>query len=118
MSYERSHESFLRHLVVRGKRLNKSGKKKEFDVTPDQVIDILHQQQFRCAITGVLMAHRFNDPKAVSIDRIDSSRGYVSDNVQLVCRWVNIAKGQMSQEQFMALFNEAAASLAEASGQR
>jgi hypothetical protein len=38
-----------------------------------------------------------------SIDRIDSSKGYVVDNIQFVCRIANTAKSDLSQEDFINL---------------
>ena len=35
------------------------------------------------------------------IDRIDSSKGYIVDNVVPCCKYCNIAKNTMSQEEFM-----------------
>ena len=35
-----------------------------------------------------------------SIDRIDSSRGYLKENCQVVCIWINRAKGISSMEDF------------------
>jgi hypothetical protein len=49
------------------------------------------------------MHHRFNDPLTVSVDRIDSTVGYVENNVQLVCQWINIAKGKLGNDAFKAL---------------
>lgn len=52
------------------------------------------------------MAHRFDDLRSVSIDRKDSSLGYTESNVQLVCRWVNLAKGRFSDIDIRAVLDE------------
>ena len=58
------------------------------------------EQQGRCAVSGVLFSdechpHAFvKTPFAPSIDRIDSTGGYVRDNVRLVCMIANFAMGQ------------------------
>ena len=36
---------------------------------------------------------------APSIDRIDSSKGYSNENTRIVCRWYNMAKGELSDEE-------------------
>ncbi len=46
----------------------------------------------------------------VSVDRIDSLKGYTSDNVQLVTAEVNIAKNAMSDDAFFKLCCEHVAS--------
>jgi hypothetical protein len=43
----------------------------------------------------------------VSVDRIDSSKGYVPGNVQLVCKWVNLAKQDYSNDDMEAVLREA-----------
>lgn len=42
-------------------------------------------------------------PNCLSIDRIDSSRGYVEGNIQLVCHAVNLAKNSWPQDVFIDL---------------
>jgi len=42
-------------------------------------------------------------PTNASIDRIDSHQAYVVGNVQLVCRVSNVAKSDLSTDQFLAL---------------
>ena len=58
------------------------------------------RQEGRCAITGIPMTHRWGDNPPytnVSVDRIDSNIGYVRENVQLVCKAVNLMKHAMDQ---------------------
>lgn len=42
------------------------------------------------------------NPFAPSLDRIDNSKGYEPDNIQLVCNLYNAGKGQHTDEQFIA----------------
>lgn len=56
-----------------------------------------------CALSNVPMTHiqgQGKVPTNVSIDRIDPTKGYERDNVQLVCYWVNIMKGALFEEEF------------------
>jgi hypothetical protein len=58
-------------------------------------MEIFEQQGGRCALSGVKMTW-MNErirPTSISIDRIDSSRGYSRDNVRLLCHSVNRMKG-------------------------
>lgn len=57
-----------------------------------------------CALSGIEMTHIRGRGKVgtnISIDRIDSSRGYEEGNVQLVCAAVNRIKGDMTDEDFV-----------------
>ncbi len=60
----------------------------------------------KCALTGWPMTMELANgivQTNCSIDRIDSSRGYVVGNVQLVCRAVNIAKSALPVSDFLNL---------------
>lgn len=46
------------------------------------------------------------NPTNVSVDRIDSTKGYVRDNVQLTQAVVNIAKSDMPDDLFLALCHD------------
>ena len=63
------------------------------------------QQGGMCAVTGLPMQFSAlesgKNSYAVSVDRIDSSRGYYPDNVRLVCARVNLMKMELSDEQTM-----------------
>jgi hypothetical protein len=50
---------------------------REFDLTKQYLMELLEQQKFCCAVTGVKLEHLDNSPRSVSIDRIDSAEGYV-----------------------------------------
>jgi hypothetical protein len=43
-------------------------------------------------------------PLQPSLDRIDSSLGYVPGNVRMICLILNLAKGSMSDDEFRELF--------------
>lgn len=72
------------------------------------LVDLYHRQHGRCAVSGVLMALAPLTPFSISIDRIDSSRGYSRDNAQLVCLSVNMAKLHHDQHMFAGVMDEAA----------
>lgn len=69
---------------------------KTIQINAELVIRLWDHQQGRCAISGMVMLCQAGHLQTVSIDRIDSSKGYVEGNIQLVCRWVNLAKGRFS----------------------
>jgi hypothetical protein len=60
----------------------------------------------KCALTGWPMTMELAKgvvPTNCSIDRVDSLQGYIPGNVQLVCRAVNVAKHDLSPNDFLAL---------------
>lgn len=72
------------------------GLRREFALTEEWLIAELERCDYCCALTGIrfqadgIDGKRCN-PYAPSIDRIDNSRGYTSDNVRLVLTSVNLA---------------------------
>jgi hypothetical protein len=79
--------------------LNAILKKKQRELNIDEVYGIYLRQKGLCAITKRVMTHELGNGKVqtnISIDRIDSAKGYTIDNVQLVCYIVNIMKNEMS----------------------
>lgn len=70
-------------------------------------LELLWQtQKGLCALTGWPMTMELANgvvPTNCSIDRVDSKKGYVVGNVQLVCRAANVAKSNMSTTDFVKL---------------
>lgn len=68
----------------------------------EDLAQLLIDQDFKCALTGYpLSAMELNNN--ASLDRIDSSLGYIEGNVQWVLAEVNMMKQQYSQERFIEL---------------
>ena len=66
-------------------------------------------QNQRCAISGVEMTTVFFSgrvPSNMSVDRIDSEKGYIRGNVQLVCMAVNQMKSDLSNEELLFFCNK------------
>lgn len=78
------------------------------DLTKEQLAEIWKMQGGKCAMTGVdleLTAGTYaqRNPQRVSIDRVDSSGGYTTDNIQLVSCHYNLAKAAYTDDEFMDL---------------
>jgi hypothetical protein len=90
--------------------LRKSSERKKGDTDLDlEYLEQLWQEQNgKCAFTGmplVLRKHgrydgRNDSIKTASLDRIDSSKGYVKGNVQFVSAALNMAKQDMDDDTF------------------
>ena len=71
------------------------------DITAEDVAAML--KPMRCSVTGLELSLDWEgpgrrNPWAPSLDRIDSSKGYVRGNVRMVCVIFNIAKGDWTDE--------------------
>lgn len=74
----------------------------EFTLTLDQLMDIYHDQDGNCAVSGRVLSPMMGDKNAASIDRIVAGGPYSMDNVQLVVKRINTFKGQMNNEELLA----------------
>lgn len=79
-----------------------------YDISILDLIEILQKQRGRCALSGRLFtyASNYKDLNTVSIDRIDSSKDYTKDNIQLVIDIINKAKNVLSNSEFISLCKE------------
>jgi hypothetical protein len=69
----------------------------------EDLLALYEAQGGLCAITLIPMTTGIREGRKrtnVSIDRIDSSKGYSLDNIQLVCTIVNLMKLDMTQTEF------------------
>lgn len=75
-----------------------------FDITCDEIWEIAQAQGMKCVYTGLELNFKENrrDYKP-SFDRIDSSKGYTKDNIQITVFWANQAKSDMEEEEFLNL---------------
>jgi hypothetical protein len=75
-----------------------------WDIEPQDIINLYEQQNGLCALTNWPITWSEKGLTAtVSIDRIDSSEGYIKNNVQLLHKDVNMAKQQYSQDYFIEM---------------
>lgn len=97
-----SPKDFLRDMVKNAKKRSKY-KDLEFDLTLDDMLEIYEKQNGNCALSGVKMTYFVNQDKVktnMSFDRIDSSKGYNKDNIQIVCYYANIMKNDLNLVDF------------------
>jgi len=75
------------------------------DITVNNLIDTFKKQNGKCALTNVAMTH---EPglKAASVDRIDSNGGYTRDNIQLVCKAINLGKNTHSNDDIKSFIED------------
>lgn len=72
------------------------------------------RQKGICPYTGIKMilpetthkSHQIKSLKRASLDRIDSSKGYLKDNVEFVCYAINSAKNNFKKEEMKSFIKE------------
>jgi hypothetical protein len=79
----------------------------DFDIDKQYIYGILKLQKSKCAISGIDIVLPKNSKEytnrdfTASLDRIDSSKGYIKGNVQWVHKKVNIMKQAMLDSEFV-----------------
>lgn len=70
-----------------------------------EFIDAMYEEQDGlCSLSGLPIGwSKVGWHHSASIDRIDSNKGYTTDNVQLVHKKLNMMKGTLSNEEFIEL---------------
>ena len=77
---------------------------KNWNVTVEEANLILEKQNFKCALSGLLISACDDLNKiTASLDRIDNSKGYELDNIQWVHKDINMMRGTLSIEKFKTL---------------
>ena len=71
----------------------------EFEISIEDIIKIYELQKGFCCLSG----DKFSIENRASLDRKDSMRGYVLENIQLVTIKVNRMKSNLSEEEFIGI---------------
>lgn len=104
----RSVEATLRGVLACSKCRSKR-KERPHNLTIDYLLRLLAEQNGKCALTGRILVpsnsktKSESHPNTISIDRIDSDKGYVEGNVRLVTYIVNAAKNRFSDEELIQM---------------
>jgi len=83
-------------------------KNNSFEITLQDVWELFISQNKKCALSGLPIDFKrvgINNQASytASIDRIDSKKGYIIDNIQLVHKDVNIMKNAFNQDYFISV---------------
>jgi hypothetical protein len=92
--------------------IKKRSKQLSISITSDDIKELYTKQEGLCALTGLKMTfdtymikqqqHIINKYN-MSVDRIDSNKGYDKDNIQLVCAIINRMKTDLTDAEFIKL---------------
>lgn len=77
------------------------------NITPEYLRKLWDIQKGICPYTKLSMIlpkntldfHEINSPQRASLDRIDSTKGYIEGNVEFVCYAINLAKNSFTREE-------------------
>ena len=83
-----------------------------FKISIKNAWELFLQQNRKCALTGMILHFPPRDDeycRTASLDRIDSTKGYVKGNVQWVHKDINKLKSDFPQKEFIELCNKVVA---------
>tara|TARA_B110000285_G_C15035039_1_gene568782 strand:- start:100 stop:579 length:480 start_codon:yes stop_codon:yes gene_type:complete len=104
--YAKTNRSFLQRKLTHSKRSNRHGDI-PIKIDVEFLLKLLKKQKGLCALSHRPMTRIIGLNKKcntnISIDRINSDKGYIIKNVQLVCADVNVAKNDLKQKEFIKL---------------
>lgn len=93
------------HLIKKG--ANRKSKILDFNISIEYAWDLFIKQDRKCALSGLPIcfspSNSHRSRRTASLDRIDSSKGYIENNVQWVHKHLNIMKWDLSQEEFIKI---------------
>jgi len=74
-------------------------------VTHSELIQLYRDQNGKCALSGKTMTWMNGriHPTSITIDRIDSTKGYTRGNIQLLCHSVNRMKGDATEAEVIEI---------------
>lgn len=72
------------------------------NIDREYLLDLYRYQEGKCVYFNIpMLLEGGMDPRSISLDRIDCSRGYVQGNVVLACRAANLGRGAASVDQML-----------------
>ena len=80
-------------------------RKISFNLDINHTFDLLEKQGYKCSLSGMSIDIDSED-KTASIDRKNSSKGYIRSNIQWVHKDINVMKGAMDMDYFLSLCNK------------
>lgn len=100
--YENKYDNWVSIVRMRVNDSKKRAKKKnlDFDLDADYVLKLLIESNFTCPYFSVPFEKKDSD-YVISIDRIDSSQGYVKGNIEITSRLANTMKNKATQDQLI-----------------
>lgn len=78
----------------------------EFNITDDDIFEKLKEQDNKCYISKVHLSFNENDWYGMSLDRVDSNKGYTKENTIIVTKFVNTSKNTLSLDEYIKFTKE------------
>jgi hypothetical protein len=85
-------------------RPNRKSRNLPINLTLEYLSRLWHEQRGKCRYTGISLSFGSStEESTASLDRIDSTKGYIPENVQFVHKDINKMKWDLSEDRFLEL---------------
>jgi len=104
-----SDRSMMAQMLLRKTQQGSFQRGHDHDLDVEYIQFLLSKQKYLCALSGIELDHNCGDAgnlRLASVDRIDSKKGYIKGNVQIVINALNKAKGTATNREFRKLLAE------------
>ena len=91
--------------IFRNKRSESKKRDIKFNLTAEFLIELWHKQNGKCYYSNISMDVNKRDPASASLDRLDSTLGYTTDNVVWACKALNFGKNNTQHNRFVEFLN-------------
>jgi hypothetical protein len=78
----------------------------DFELTDEIILDKLKQQDNKCYISKLPISLDSKNPYSLSLDRLNSEKGYTIENTIIVTKFVNNCKNDLDIDVFIKLIKE------------
>lgn len=80
----------------------------EFNLSKEYLLDLIEKSNFTCNLSGLNIElvknyQKYLGRQTASVDRIDSSKGYIEGNIQWVHKDINFIKWELNQSDFVSI---------------
>ena len=100
---ETEEDKLANHLYTKSmQRFKRATNIADYNLTEEYIKELLEKQDYKDYYTGI----KPEDSKEYSIDRIDSSKGYIQGNVVITTNRINLMKGEMTTEEFKQVIKD------------
>lgn len=78
----------------------------ELGIDDTYLEELFKKQNGKCFYSGLDMTFERDGKYIMSVDRVDSNKGYIKDNVVLCCSIVNSMKNTLTTEEFLFIIKQ------------
>jgi hypothetical protein len=111
-NYQSGHKDWVTNNILNYRLVSARNRAKyknlEFNITLNDLEELFKTQNNICPYSGLELTHSYDGNKfnTISLDRIDSNKGYTKDNIQIISSLVNEMKNSLDNNDFLHMIKK------------